>query len=350
MNRVLKNTLEAFVWIFSTVLVICGCVASWLIYPGSPGSAQHLAFQGYIVLPKTGTLSILDYLTISDHRLFVTEESSGNVYKIALRADMLPGESDISTFALEPAAHGVAIDPFGQMAYVTRSEANTVDVFDPVHMKLSKRISVADDPDGIFYEPLHKVLYVASGDAHVATVIDPTAGAMVATIPLDGKPEFAAYDPQSHIMYQNLRDTNSVVAVDLDSKTVANRWALQGCEGPSGMTLDDANRRLFIVCSGNAALVVFDLIQKTVIATVKIGGGPDSVAYDVALHRLYTTGKSGVLVVIQQETPDAYHVIDTVHLHYGAHTLAVDPDTHRLYVGYAGLIVPPRVAVFMSRS
>jgi DNA-binding beta-propeller fold protein YncE len=92
------------------------------------------------------------------------------------------------------------------------------------------------------------------------------------------------------------------------------------------------------------------LIQKTVIATVKIGGGPDSVAYDVALRRLYTAGKSGVLVVIQQETPDAYHVIDTVHLHYGAHTLAVDSDTHRLYVGYAGLIVPPRVAVFMSRS
>jgi hypothetical protein len=66
MNSVLKNTLEAFVWIFSTVLVICGCVASSLIYPGSPGSAQHLAFQGYIVLPKTGTLSILDYRTISD--------------------------------------------------------------------------------------------------------------------------------------------------------------------------------------------------------------------------------------------------------------------------------------------
>jgi DNA-binding beta-propeller fold protein YncE len=350
MNKLLKNSLEAIVWIFSTVLVICGCAAAWLIYPGSPGSAQHLAFQGYIVLPKTGTLSVLDYLTISDHRLFVTEESSGNVYKIALRPEMLPGESDISTFALEPATHGVSIDPVSQMAYVTRSEANTVDVFDPAHMKLSKRISVADDPDGIFYEPLHKVLYVASGDAHVATVIDPTVGAIVATIPLDGKPEFAAYDPQSHIMYQNLRDTNSVVAVDLDSKTVANRWALQGCEGPSGMTLDDANRRLFIVCSGNAALVVFDLIQKTVIATVKIGGGPDSVAYDVVLRRLYTTGKSGVLVVIQQETPDAYHVIDTVHLHYGAHTLAVDPDTHRLYVGYAGLIVPPRVAVFMSRS
>jgi hypothetical protein len=90
---------------------------------------------------------------------------------------------------------------------------------------------------------------VASGDAHLATVIDPTAGAIVATMPLDGKPEFAAYDPQSHIMYQNLRDTNSVVAVDLDSKTVPNRRALRGCEGPSGMTLDDANRRLFIVCS-----------------------------------------------------------------------------------------------------
>jgi len=92
MNTVLKNTLEAFVWILSTVLVICGCVAFSLIYPGSPGIRPAIwHFRATIVLPKTGTLSILDYLTVSGHRLFVTEESSGSVYKIELRADMLPG-------------------------------------------------------------------------------------------------------------------------------------------------------------------------------------------------------------------------------------------------------------------
>src|SRR5258708_38591995 len=121
-------------------------------------------------------------------------------------------------------------------------------------MKLSKRIPVADDPDGIFYEPQHKMIYVANGDAHTATLIDPAIGATVASIPLDGRPEYATYDPGSQRMYQNLRDTNSVIAVDLDSRTVAKQWVLPGCEGPTGMSLDEENRRLFILCSSNAQL------------------------------------------------------------------------------------------------
>jgi hypothetical protein len=67
-------------------------------------------------------------------------------------------------------------------------------------------------------------------------------------------------------------------------------------------------------------------------------------------RRIYTTGKSGVLVIVQQEDPNKYKVIDTVHLHYGAHTLTVDPETHILYVAYASLVVNPRVAVFTPRT
>jgi hypothetical protein len=77
-----------------------------------------------------------------------------------------------------------------------------------------------------------------------------------------------------------------------------------------------------------------------------IGGGPDSVAFDATLHRLYATGRSGVLSVIRQDSPDAYRQLDQIHLHFGAHTLAVDPATHVVYVGYASLLVPARLAVF----
>ena len=78
-----------------------------------------------------------------------------------------------------------------------------------------------------------------------------------------------------------------------------------------------------------------------------IGGGPDSVAYDPELHRVYTTGKAGVLSVIQQDSPDRYRLLDSIPLHYGAHTLAIAPVTHAVYAGYAGLLVSPRLAVFM---
>jgi DNA-binding beta-propeller fold protein YncE len=127
-------------------------------------------------------------------------------------------------------------------------------------------------------------------------------------------------------------------------------WPLQGCEAPTGMAIDVIHRRLFIGCGANALLAIFDLDEHRVVATVPIGKGPDSVAFDPTLHRIYTTGKSGVLVVIQQDGPNQYTVLDTVHLHYGAHTLTLDLATHTLYVGYAGLVVNPRVAVFSPRT
>ena len=93
-------------------------------------------------------------------------------------------------------------------------------------------------------------------------------------------------------------------------------------------------------------LVVFDLESHSVTASIPIGGGPDSIAFDAGLHRIYTAGKAGVMTVIQQSSPDTYEVLDSIELHYGAHTLAVDPATNDVYVGYASLLVRSRVAVF----
>jgi YVTN family beta-propeller protein len=216
-------------------------------------------------------------------------------------------------------------------------------------MAAVKRIPVADDPDAIFYDEFNRLVYVASGDSHLATLIDPMTRLTLATIPLGGKPEFATLDASTKLLYQNLQDADSVVGIDIAKRAVVQRWPLQGCKAPTGMAFDDIHRRLFIGCGANAVLAVFDLSERRVVATIPIGKAPDSVAFDPGLHRIYTTGKSGVLVVIQQDEPNKYKILDTVHLHYGAHTLTVDPETHALYVGYAGLVVNPRVAVFIPR-
>ena len=113
-----------------------------------------------------------------------------------------------------------------------------------------------------------------------------------------------------------------------------------------GMAMDTESRRLFIGCAGNSQLVVFDLTKQKVVATAPVGGNPDSVAFDAELHRIYTAGKAGVLTVVQQHGPDAYAAVDSISLHYGAHTLAIDPATHNLYVGYASLLARARIAMF----
>jgi len=349
----MKNTTKRLIKIvlgsLGVMAVAAAAVAGYLIYPGTPSSASSLIFQGYVPLPSESTLSVLDYLTVNDDVLFVTSESTGDVYRMRLRKGSLPTVSDLTKLAGEPATHGVVIDPSSHLAFVTRSEANTVDIFDPVKMAVIKRIPVADDPDALFFDEFDKLVYVASGDSHLATLIDPATQATIATIPLGGAPEYAAFDTSTKLLYQNLHDTSTVVAVDIAKRAVVQGWPLQGCQAPTGMAIDEVHRRLFIGCNANSVLAVFDLNEDRVVATVPIGKGPDSVAFDPELHRIYTTGKSGVLAVIQQDEPNKYKVLDTIHLHYGAHTLTFDPATHALYVAYAGLVVNPRVAVFIPR-
>ena len=350
MRNTMKTLIKISLAVLGLVVFAAIAVAGYLIYPGTPSHASSLVFQGYVPLPSDRLLSVLDYLTVKDDKLFVTGESAGDVYRVQIRKDSLPTAADVAKLHGEPAAHGVVIEPSSHLAYVTRSEANTVDIFEPAKMVLIKRIPVADDPDGIFYDEFDKLVYVASGDSHLATLIDPSTQTTLATIPLGGAPEYATLDAATRLLYQNLHDANAVAAVDITKRSVAQRWPLQGCKAPTGMAIDEIHRRLFIGCGANAVLAIFDLHEHRVVATVPIGMAPDSVAFDPPLHRIYTTGKSGVLIVIQQDEPNGYKILDTVHLHYGAHTLTVDPATHALYVGYAGLVVNPRVAVFIPRS
>jgi DNA-binding beta-propeller fold protein YncE len=232
------------------------------------------------------------------------------------------------------------------VAFVTRSEANTVDVFDPQSLQQLTRIPVADGADAILYIPSAKLIYVAHGDANMATLIDPEKRATVGTIQLPGKPEFPAWDSQTGLLFQNLEDINEVAAIDVVGRSVVGQWPLAPCKGPSGMAIDSEERRLFAVCRANAKLVVFDLEKHQVVTSLRTGSGPDSVAFDQGLHRLYIAGKAGEMTVIEQEGPDDYQVLDRIQTHYGAHTLTVDPVSHRVFVAYASLLVHPKIAVF----
>ena len=344
-RHVMKNLLRIVVISATVLIALVGAALAYLSYPGMPSRSRFMTFDGYIALPRDGVLNVLDYLTLNGNTLFVTSESSGSLFKIALDSSNLHA-STIAEMSGTGAAHGVALLPGENVAFLTRSEADTVDIFDPNSLHQLGSIPVADDADAILYVRSARLVYVANGDARLATLIDPEKRVTVGIIHLPGKPEFSALDPQTGLLYQNLEDINSIAAIDLSKRLIAGQWSLAPCEGPSGMAVDPEQRRLFAVCSGNAKLVVFDLDTHRVITSLKIGGGPDSVAFDPGLHRIYSAGRAGKLTVIQQDGPDAYRVLDNINTHYGAHTLAVDPATGTVFMAYASLLAHPRIAVF----
>jgi DNA-binding beta-propeller fold protein YncE len=322
------------------VVIFIAAVAGWLTDPGHPGSSRWLRFERYVLLSRHGFLNVLDYMNVDGHWLFVGGASAGSV----IRIDLDNGE--VSEWRRDGRVHGIAVAGTRDLAFATRSEINAVDAFAPSTLKPLGRIRVADDPDAVLYDPKDDLIYVANGDAGLATLIDPQKQAVVGTIALGGKPEFPAFDSNSGLIYQNIESTNELVAVDPGRRSVVGRWPLKPCEGPTGLAIDSALKRAFVVCGKNAMLVVFDLGHNHVVASLKIGAGPDAVAFDPILKRIYATGLAGKVSVTEELGADRYRNLDLVRTHFAAHTLAIDPRTHKVYVGYASLWVAPRVAVF----
>jgi len=104
---------------------------------------------------------------------------------------------------------------------------------------------------------------------------------------------------------------------------------LNGCEGAHGVYLDAPGRhRVFVACEGNARLVVFDLGARTVSATMSVGDQPDVLALDPGLHRLY--GESGIVAVF--DVAGSLRKVAEGNAGPDAHSVAVDPDTHLVYL------------------
>src|SRR5258706_10313237 len=252
MRKATRVALSVVGVIAGVLAVIFAVLVAALIFPRTPEGARTLQFQGFVAHPGRGVVQVLDYLTVSQRGVYVTNVNAGDVYRIDLRAKRLPGTAGISVFRGEPAAHGVIVDPVSGIAFVTRSGVNAVDAFDPSTMRLIRRIPVADDPDAILYDPKHRLVYVANGDAMAATLIDPARLKAVAAISLGGSPEFAVFDSKTGLVYQNLASINALAAVNVAAHAIAWRYSLKQCEFPTGMAIDESNRRLFIACGQNS--------------------------------------------------------------------------------------------------
>ena len=97
------------------------------------------------------------------------------------------------------------------------------------------------------------------------------------------------------------------------------------------MAVDQKNRRLFIGCA-NRRMVILDSHDGRMISSVPIGPGPDDSAYDPETRLIYTSHSDGTVSIIQQESSDAYSVLETLRTAPGARNMALDLKTKKIFL------------------
>ena len=306
-------------------LVVCLAVRTAL---GRTGwAADESAPAGYHLLKKhvLGGEGGWDYMAL-DGRTRLLYVSHGNAVEV-LNVDT--GAKGEPITGLQ-GVHGIAFDPARNRGYISNGRGNSVTVFDLGTRKVLAEIPTSgQNPDAIMYDAFSDRVFTFNGRTANATAIDAAADKVVGTVDIGGKPEFAVTDGKGTIFVNN-EDTSEVVAFDAKSLQVKKRWSIAPGEGPSGLAIDLKNKRLFSVC--DKIMVVSDLENGKVVATVPIGDGPDAVRYDPGTGLVFASNGGGTLTVVKQESPDAYAVLETVPTARGARTMELDPATHHVFV------------------
>jgi len=263
------------------------------------------------------------------HRLYVTHGTHIVVVDPARSAIV----GDIPN---TPGVHGIALAPDLGLAFTSNGRENTSTIVELATLKAVGSVKTGENPDAILYEPTHHEVYTFNGRSGSATVFGAKSASVVATIPLKGKPEAAAYDAASARIYVNIEDTGELAAIDPAAHTVAARWPLTGCEAPSGLALDAEHHRTYSVCD-NGVMVAFDTMTGRVVGTAPIGKRPDGAAFDASTGDIFSSNGEGTLTVLRWEN-DRLVVIQNVTTQPSARTIALDAETHRIYLPAATLL------------
>jgi DNA-binding beta-propeller fold protein YncE len=326
----------------STVPGVGGCAAtassltptSWKLAVDSASAARRAPAPGLRVVgdaPLPGPANRFDYQSLDQvsGRLWISHMNAGRV--VLYDVDHPRVVAEIPDL---PRVTGVWAVPTRHQVYAAAAGAHEVAVIDDRTLRVVARVAGARFPDGIAYVPGRGTsagkVFVSDESGEADLVIDAGTLAKRSAIALGGEAGNTHYDSVSGCVLVVVQTRGQLVAIDPVGEQVVARYDVPGVEGPHGFALDETRRLAFVTGEGNAALAVIDLRTMRVMQRLKVGGDPDVLAWDPVWRRLYVASEAGVLSAFWANGDTLLPLGDERIPH--AHTVAVDPRTHRVYL------------------
>jgi len=278
-------------------------------------------------VPLPGPANRFDYQSVdpASGRLYISHMNAGRLIVFDLDSSCVVRE-----VTGVDRATGVWAVPAHHMVYVSAAGRREAVAIDDRSLAIVARIGGIRFPDGIAYAPAEHKVFISdeSGDADV--VIDARTNRKRSTIALGGEAGNTHYDSVSHCILVAVQTRNQLVAIDPASERIVSRYDLRGSDSPHGFAIDEPGRLAFITGEGNGLLQVWDLRTMRVLSTHRVGDDPDVLGWDAAWRRLYVASESGVVSVFQLDGGELHQLGEMRAPH--AHSVSVDPRTHRVYL------------------
>jgi DNA-binding beta-propeller fold protein YncE len=229
-------------------------------------------------------------------------------------------------------AQGVASDPNGRMYFLGNEKDKNIVFVNAETLTKAGEVKVDGPVDAIAFDPKNGMLYAAQDDGEQVWVIDVKSKAVVAHVKIPGTPEVIEYDPKTDRLYLNIKNKDVVVRIDPLTNKVDATWSTLPATSPHGLAIDAKNGRIYSA-GRNGQVVSMDISSGKVLSSSSIAEGTDQIAFDSSRGNLYCASKMFVSVVDAKNLKLKF--VANVPSPKSAHTMAVDPKSHDVWISYA---------------
>ena len=311
--------------------VFASCMAAAMLFAYPAAHAQSVksgdkALTLVADVPLPGPAVRFDYQSL--------DPSSGRLYIAHMDANQLVifdvrDRKVIANLDGFQRVHGVLAAPEVHRLFASATGDHQVIAVDTQTLKIVGRAGPIVYPDGLAYAPKQKKVFVSDEHGGVDAVIDATTNKLTTTIPLGGGAGNTVYDPVSGRILVAVHGVNMLAVIDPATNKVLGWYPLSGIHNPHGIALDAADHLAFVAGEENHSLALVDLSNMKMLSSYEVGDGPDVLAFDPGLKRLYVSAESGTVMVFQCGNRKLA-LLDSLNMPH-AHTVAVDPRTHLVY-------------------
>jgi YVTN family beta-propeller protein len=302
--------------------------ASFTSLAATPRPSAPVTLQVLLDVPLPGGATRFDYqsLDTAAHRLYIAHMGSDQIVVVDTATERVVGIVDD---VARPT--GVLVVPELGRVFAAATGSKNVAAIDPERLAVVAHVGRIGFPDGLAYAPQAKRVYVSDESGGGESVIDATSDKVVTTIDIGGEAGNTHYDAGSGCVFVAVQSRDQLVAIDPVTDRLVGRYDLDArCQGPHGFLIEATRRLAFVSCEENATLLVVDLRTMAVTATAPGGDQPDVLAFDPEWRRLYVASEAGVVSIFDEQDHALRQVGEYRAPH--AHSIAVDPRTHRVYL------------------
>lgn len=289
--------------------------------------ALPLALVADLPLPGNATRFDYQWIDAAARRLYIAHLGDGSLLAFDLDAQQVVHE-----IRGLPSVHGVVAAPSAHVVLATATAEKTLVVIDDQTFRIKARLPAGDYPNGLAFDARSSRAFVSNNSGHGIAVVDVHAEKPLPSIDIGGGAGNSQYDATTGHVLVAVHGSPVLVEIDPATARISGRIALHDVSTCHGLLVASSFGLAFAACRGaGPTLVVVDLASRNQTRTLPLPPGVDVLAFDPGLGRLYAASETGTVAVFRVTADGSVAEAAHAFLAPNAHSVAVDPTTHRVY-------------------